>query len=158
MRGELPNAQASVLDRLLDDAPGVTSEPVPLRLQDIGQVKASVIRDLENLLNTKRSAEEPPEEFRQLHDSLMVYGLSDLTSHNARSPGTRQTILREIERIIARFEPRLRNAEVHLEAHGENDRVLRFRITGVLRVEPLAEPVTFDTMLDVNNVQFQVRG
>lgn len=158
MAAELANAQASVLDRLLDDAPGVSSEPVQFRLQDIGQVKASVVRDLENLLNTKRSPEDPPGEFRQLNNSLIVYGLSDLTSHNARSPRVRQQILHEIERIIGRFEPRLRNVDVHLETHGDNDRIIRFRITGILRVEPLSEPVTFDTVLDVNNVQFQVRG
>lgn len=158
MRGDIPNAQASVLDRLLDDEPGVSNEPVQFRLQDIGRLKASVVRDLENLLNTKRAPEEPPAHYRHLGGSLLAYGLTDLTSHNAGSPAAREQILREVERTIGRFEPRLRNVDVRFEEHGETDRTIRFRISGILRVEPISEPVTFDTLLDMNHVEFLVKG
>jgi len=150
------NAQASVLDRLIDSDPGVSHEPVQFRLQDVREVKASVIRDLENLLNTKRSHEEPPRDFRHLQDSLLVYGLRDFTALNPRSAATRQQLRVEIEQMISRFEPRLRNVVVHLEVDTGNERVLRFRISAILIVEPISEPVTFDTVLDVNRAQFQV--
>jgi type VI secretion system protein ImpF len=45
---------------------------------------------------------------------------------------------------------------VRLEAETANDRVLHFRISAILIVEPLSEPVTFDTVLDVNRAQFKV--
>lgn len=156
MREERLNAQASVLDRLLDDAPGVSHEPVQFRLQEVGQVKASVARDLENLLNTKRPAEEPPAALRHVGGSLLVYGLGDLSAHNPRSTAVRQQLRQDIERTIARFEPRLRNVAVQFEADRDNDRVLRFRISGILKVEPLSEPVTFDTVLDVSKVRFTI--
>lgn len=149
------NAQASVLDRLLDSDPGVSQEPVQFRLQSVREVKASVVRDLENLLNTRRPPEEPPRDFRHLQDSLLVYGLRDFTALNPRSAATRQLLRAEIETMIARFEPRLRNVAVHLEVDAANERILRFRISGILIVEPLSEPVTFDTVLDVNRVQFR---
>jgi type VI secretion system protein ImpF len=64
----------------------------------------------------------------------------------------------EIERMISQFEPRLRNVVVQLDVDAGNERVLRFRISGILIVEPLSEPVTFDTVLDVNRAQFKVAG
>jgi type VI secretion system protein ImpF len=152
------NAQASILDRLIDLDPGVSTEPVPFRLQDIRQVKASVVRDLESLLNTKRPVEDPPDALRNLRDSVFVYGLKDFTAHNPKAPAVRQQLRREIERTISRFEPRLRSVVVHLEAESERERTLRFRISAMLIVEPLSEPVTFDTVLDMNRAQFKVTG
>ena len=80
------NLHASVLDRLIDNEPGVSHEPVQYRLLNIGQIKASVIRDLENLLNTRRQILAPPAECKEINKSLFVYGLGDFTSQNPRSP------------------------------------------------------------------------
>jgi type VI secretion system protein ImpF len=152
------NAQASILDRLIDLDPDASRESVPFRLQGIRQVKASVVRDLENLLNTKRLVEEPPGAFRNLRDSLWAYGLRDFSADNPKAPAVRQQLRREIERTISRFEPRLRSVSVQLDTESEKERTLRFRIAAMLIVEPLAEPVTFDTVLDVNRAQFKVTG
>jgi len=152
------NAQASILDRLIDLDPDVSREPVPFRLQDIRQVKTSVVRDLENLLNTKWLVAEPPGAFRNLRESLWLYGLRDFSADNPKAPAVRQQLRREIERTISRFEPRLRSVSVQLDAESEKERTLRFRISAMLIVEPLSEPVTFDTVLDVNRVQFKVTG
>jgi type VI secretion system protein ImpF len=152
------NAQASILDRLIDLDPDVSREPVPFRLQDIRQVKTSVVRDLENLLNTKWLVAEPPGAFRNLRESLWLYGLRDFSADNPKAPAVRQQLRREIERTISRFEPRLRSVSVQLDAESEKERTLRFRISAMLIVEPLSEPVTFDTVLDVNRAQFKVTG
>jgi len=150
------NAQASLLDRLIDLEPGVSHEPVQFRLQGVREIKASVVRDLENLLNTKRAPEEPARKFRQARNSMLLYGLRDFTARNPRSVATRQQLREEIEKMVSQFEPRLRDVAVHLDAEVGNERVLRFRISGVLVVEPLSEPVTFDTVLDMKSAQFQV--
>jgi type VI secretion system protein ImpF len=152
------NAPASILDRLIDLDPGATRESVPFRLQDIRQVKTSVVRDLENLLNTKWLVAEPPGAFRNLRESLWLYGLRDFSADNPKAPAVRQQLRREIERTISRFEPRLRSVSVQLDAESEKERTLRFRISAMLIVEPLSEPVTFDTVLDVNRTQFKVTG
>jgi hypothetical protein len=75
------NAQASILDRLLDYDPKVATEPVRDRLS-VRQIKDAVIRDLENLLNTRRQILVPPPEYHEVHSSLYMYGLQDFTMKN----------------------------------------------------------------------------
>jgi type VI secretion system protein ImpF len=47
---------------------------------------------------------------------------------------------------------------VTLEAGRESERSLHFRIDAVLQVEPESEPVTFDSVLQLNNKAFVVKG
>ena len=86
-----------------------------------------------------------PDAFEELNKSVFVYGLQDYTAQNPRSPTAKQQLRLDVEQTIARFEPRLRNVTVHLEAPGPNERILRFRISALLVIDPVAEPVTFDT-------------
>jgi type VI secretion system protein ImpF len=95
-----------------------------------------------------------PVEYSQVNDSLFVYGLQDFTSKNPGSPFVRQQLRLDIEKSISRFEPRLKNVTVHLETTAHNERNLRFRIKGLLVVEPVAEPVTFDTYFDANKGEY----
>jgi len=144
------------LDRLVDHEPGVSHEPVQYRLLSIGQIKASVIRDLENLLNARRQILPPPVAYREVNNSLFVYGLRDFTAQNPKSVPVRQHLRQDIEKTISRFEPRLRNVTVHLETPTQKERNLRFRINGLLVVEPVAEPVTFDTYFDINRGEYVI--
>jgi type VI secretion system protein ImpF len=149
------NAQASILDRLLDDDPRVASEPVQDRLS-VRQIKDAVIRDLENLLNTRRQILVPAPEYREVNNSLYLYGLEDFTLKNPESPMVKQKLRRIIERTISRFEPRLKNVTVQIEAPSQNARDLRFRITAILVVEPITEPVIFDTYFDVSRGEYRI--
>jgi len=151
-----PNIQASVLDRLIDQEPQVSSEPVQYRFLSVGQAKALVVRDLENLLNTKRTVWVPPLSYREVTNSLFVYGLQDFTAQSPRSPVARQQLRRHIEGVISRFEPRLRNVKVTLETSAQSDRNLRFRISALLVVDPVSEPVTFDTFFDVSRGEYLI--
>jgi len=148
--------QASLLDRLIDLEPGISREPVQYRLANFGQVKASVVRDLENLLNTKKFVSSLASAYKELNNSLFVYGLPDFTSHNPKSPSVRHQLRQEIEKAVTRFEPRLRNVTVRIETQTQDDRNLRFKITGLLIVDPVAEPVTFDTYFDVNRGEYSI--
>lgn len=148
------NLRASILDRLIDHEPAIFHERVQYCLVSIGQIMDSVIRDLENLLNTRRQILILPVEYSQVNDSLFVYGLQDFTSKNPGSPFVKQRLRQDIEKTISRFEPRLKNVSVHLETTAQNKRNLRFRIKGLLVVEPVAEPVTFDTYFDVNKGEY----
>ncbi|MFH1146592.1 MAG: type VI secretion system baseplate subunit TssE [Pseudomonadota bacterium] len=148
--------RASILDRLVDREPGVSHEPVQFRFFSLGQIKASVARDLENLLNTKRHILVPPAAYKEVHNSVFVYGLRDFTSLNPKALSVRQELRQDIERTIARFEPRLKNVLVRLESPSHNDRNLRFRISGLLVAEPFMESVTFDTYFDVNRGEYVI--
>lgn len=147
---------ASILDRLIDEQPGISREPVRHRVLSINQIKASVIRDLENLLNTRRQITPIPAEYREVSNSLFVYGLRDFTSEDPRSPSIKQQLRNDVEKTISRFDSRLRNVIVRLEASALNERNVRFRISGLLVVEPVTEPVTFDTYFDINRGEYVI--
>jgi type VI secretion system protein ImpF len=149
--------QASILDRLIDYKPGVSREPVQRRFLNFEQGKASVIRDLENLLNTKSQILPVPPAYKEVNNSLFVYGLTDFTSQNPKNPAVRQMLRQDLEKAILLFEPRLKNVTVHVEASSENERNVRFRISSLLVLDPLAEPVTFDTYFDINRGEYTIQ-
>jgi type VI secretion system protein ImpF len=155
MREKTVNVQASILDRLIDDEPGNSREPVPEHFS-IGQIRDTVARDLENLLNARRSILVPPVSYREVNNSLFVYGLPDYTSRNPGNVSVRSQLRLEIEKTISRFEPRLKNVAVHIDSRTANTRDLGFRITAVLVVNPITEPVTFDTSFDLNRSKYSI--
>jgi type VI secretion system protein ImpF len=156
MKNKRLDIQGSILNRLIDDAPGVSSESSQQRAYDFSRIKAAVVNDLENLLNTKGFAEPLPPSYKELNSSLYIYGLRDFTAHNPQSPSVRQRLRLEIENAVSRFEPRLRNVSVRIETPARNERTLRFRITGVLVADPLSEQVTFDTYFDLNKGEYVI--
>jgi type VI secretion system protein ImpF len=150
------NIQASILDRLIDNEPQSPREPVQRRLLTFNQVKAAVIRDLESLLNTKSQILPVPPALRQVNDSVFVYGLPDYTAHNPKSPSTRSILRQDIEMAIAKFEPRLQNVTVRIENPTQEERNIRLKINALLVVDPLTEPVTFDTYFDLNKGEYRI--
>jgi predicted component of type VI protein secretion system len=60
---------ASVLDRLLDDTPEQQNELPPRPAALINDVRASVCRDLRNLLNARRRLVGASDEYPELEDS-----------------------------------------------------------------------------------------
>ncbi|MGC9323798.1 MAG: type VI secretion system baseplate subunit TssE [Desulfomonilia bacterium] len=147
---------ASILDRLIDDEPDVSYEPAQNRMVTIRDIKASVVRDLENLLNTRRHILPPDFEFSAVNDSVYVYGLRDYTSKNPGSTVLQQELKTDVEQTIARFEPRLKNVIVQVDVGNTKEQKIRFRINALLVVEPETEPVSFDTYFDVNRGEYTI--
>ena len=144
----MENSQAPLLDRLIDEDPGTSGDSAQQRLLSARQIKALVVRDLENLLNSRRSIAALPAEFRELQNSVATYGLKDFTALSADSTTVQNAILKDVEKAIARFEPRLKNVKVMLETGDQKERKLSFHISGMLVVDPIREPVAFDTFFD----------
>ena len=157
-RNDEINIKPSLLDRLLDDEPSVSQEPEHRRHHTVQQLKKSVARDLEALLNTRQEMlSELPEEFVELNQALVTYGLPDFTSMNLLSVADRNRIRRSLENTVTTFEPRLQNVRVVIE-DSQNDRTLRFRIEAFLHVEPAAESVTFDAVLRLTTKEYVIQG
>ncbi|HJZ57389.1 MAG TPA: type VI secretion system baseplate subunit TssE [Gemmataceae bacterium] len=149
----------SVLDRLLDDNPEVSSEPAKNRAQLLRDMKLSVRRDLENLLNARRRNLVPPPGLSELADSLLSYGIPDFSGTGPATAKDREAFCRVIEGIIRENEPRLVRVAVELAANPEAaDRTLRFRIDALLRADPAPEPVIFDSTLEPATTQFELTG
>jgi type VI secretion system protein ImpF len=148
----------SVLDRLIDLDPNATSDPPASRSQSVRQLKASLRRDLEWLLNTRRNPDEVPETYQELFRSLYNYGLPDITSMGLNSPRDRQRLLRMVEQTIEIFEPRLLSVRVRaLDDASSGPRILHFQIEALLKMDPAPEQILFDTILQLNSGEYKVK-
>jgi type VI secretion system protein ImpF len=116
-----------------------------------------VKRDLEWLLNTRQIPEPAREDSPALQASLYNYGLPDISSIGLHLSRDRDRMLRMLEITIRTFEPRISAVKVSLEPLLDNTRILRFRIDGMLRVDPAPEPVTFNTVLEITSGQYEVK-
>ena len=149
----------TLLDSLIDDQPGQSRDPVYARGQLLHELVASVARDLEALLNTRRRCTEWPDDLTELEKSVVGYGLPDLMGGDLASPAGRESFRRTIERTIRVFEPRFKSASVELiDSENEIDRTFRFRIDAVLFAQPGPAPVVFDSQLEPSNGDIHVKG
>lgn len=147
--------QHSVFDRLHSAAEmGVLGRHV----SDIQIVKTSVLRDVENLLNTRRVIIEPSADFNYLNQSMYVYGLEDFVAKNPKSPDVRKALKTSIESTIKKFEPRLRRVTVAFNDEEGNEQNLCFSVRATLYADPIHEPIFFDTWFSVNRGEYKIRN
>lgn len=157
-RGE-QRLMPSIIDRLIDLEPLNLSEPAKSQGQVVFEMKISLRRDLENLLNTRWSCISWPPDYEELDLSLINYGIPDFTGVSMGSPENQKRLIQIVKRAIEKFEPRL--IEFSIEINNEIDnvnRTLSFRVDGLLQSEPFPEQVVFDTSLDVHSSEFQVKS
>ena len=148
----------SVLDRLIDEEPDKRREPPKSRSQVLRELRQSVRRDLEQLLNTRHRCVEWPPNLDQLDASLVNYGIPDFTGASMSSPADREQFRRVVEWVIRKFEPRFKSVKVDFRDEGDTGaRSLALRIDAVLYAEPAPEPVVFDSSLETNTANFQVK-
>lgn len=139
----------SLLDRLLDPQPDQGREAHRSRTQIIRELKDSVRRDLENLLNTRPPWRLPTERWPELEVSLANYGLPDFSSANLSSDENRERYRKVIEDTLRNYEPRFVKVRVVLlDEEQSMDRTLNFRIDALLHVEPEPEPIAFDSIVE----------
>jgi type VI secretion system protein ImpF len=150
----MPSITLSVLDRLIDEDLKLPGKLLT-RSEALRKLRDAVRRDLEWLLNTRQPVEAAPEG-TELHNSLYMYGLPDITSMSIKNTADRQRLLQEIQAAVARFEPRISNVRVSLKEDKMPN--VRFIIEGLLRVDPSPEHVSFDTVLQLSNGEYTVRG
>jgi type VI secretion system protein ImpF len=149
----------SVLDRLLEDDLGSTSPVTRGRAQQLVELRRAVQRDLEALLNTHRCCRSPPTAMTELERSLVEYGVPDFLTANGSSSAAREQYRRSVEDVIRRFEPRFQVVKVSLlDDTFRADRTLRFRIEALMYVEPAAERVSFESLLDPALHSFTIVG
>lgn len=147
----------SVLDRLLDFEPDLSSEAPKSRSKSLRELKNSVRRDLEWLLNTRRYIIEVPETLEETAKSVALYGLPDFTGTVANNPNQQKRLIKQIETAIKFFEPRFLDLKVTIEPLDYLERALKFRIDARLDVDPAPEPISFDTVFQLGASQFSVK-
>jgi type VI secretion system protein ImpF len=147
----------SIIDRLVDYEPDNPREAPKSRSQSLKELKQSVRRDVEWLLNTRISHDNVPEGLEEVCKSLAVYGLPDFVGMSSRDTEERKNLEKNIETALRIFEPRFMNLKVTLQDLNRLERGVNFHIEANLRLEPTPEPIVFDTVLQVGSGDFEIR-
>lgn len=147
----------SVLDRLLDFEPKAQQEAPKSRSRNLRELKQSVRRDLEWLLNSRCFPDGIDENLEEVFKSVVVYGLPDITGVSAKNHLEQKRLTRAMETAIRNFESRLIDLKVTLEPVSSTDKALKFRIEARLNIEPTPEPIAFDTVLQLGSGDFEVK-
>ena len=146
----------SVLDRLLDYDPKMSSEAPKSRSQTLKELKESVGRDLEWLLNTRQIL-LPDAMAEETSRSVVAFGIPDLTKLSPDKASVWRLLAKQIEVAIAVFEPRFLDVTVTLEKNEGASRSPRFRIDAHLNIDPAPEPISFGTSLESSTGLFDVQ-
>ena len=151
MKGFTPG----LIDRLMDGPVSGASGTV-MRMS-VEELKDSVARDLEALLNTRTVVEEDLlQRYPECSRSIYTYGLNDFAGRSLSSPDDRAYICVCLETAIARHEPRLRNVKASLEIREGSINSLNFAITALLVVSTSEEPVNFDAVLQPSSLHYTI--
>lgn len=151
------SVQPSLLDRLTDLEPGVPADSPSAQADSARRFRMSVERDLEWLLNTRRTASLAPEGCEELRHSAYEYGLPDTTGIAVGTKAGRDGLLRTLQDTIKRFEPRLTGVRVRLADVGQaRAPQLRFVVDATLQMDPSPEQIVFDTVLTVASGEYVV--
>ena len=142
----------SVIDRLIDKPQPTT------RSESVKDLKRSLHRDMEWLLNTRRINEEVKDKRSELTKSLYNYGLPDLTQFGVNSANDQKRVAYVLESAISIFEPRLTAVRVTLDEFQRGEKTLRFHVDGLLLMDPAPERISFDTVLELTKGDYQVKG
>lgn len=149
-------AKPSLLDRLVDRHPKEAADPPISRETSIAQYRASVARDVEWLLNARRTILPIPAGLEEVPRSVLAYGLPDVTSIAMDTPEARSGLVRQIERAIRLFEPRLSQVRVLTTEVPAAQKQIRLTIDAMLEMDPEPERVVFDTVVELARGDFAV--
>jgi type VI secretion system protein ImpF len=153
MKGFEPN----LFEKLFDNQPRSAAAPVVLRRLSVDELKDSVARDVESLLNTRVNFSEGSfHGFKQCQRSIATYGLNDFVGRSLFSFDDRIFICRSIENAIDRHESRLKQVRVSLLPDSQGIKMLCFGISAILIVKPAHEPVNFDAVLHAGSLKYSV--
>jgi type VI secretion system protein ImpF len=137
MKGFTPG----LFDRLMDvPVSGATSATVSR--MSVEDLKDSVARDLEALLNTRTVIPEGLlKRYPECSRSIITYGLNDFAGRSLSSPDDRAYIC---------------NVKASLEVREDAINRLNFAITALMVVSSSQEPVNFDAVLQPSSLHYTI--
>ena len=147
----IAGARALLFDRLVDlpdelDGSDSYGQERSLRILNSKQLKASVKRELERLLNTRCSI--PLHQLGAEERSVVNYGIPDFSSLSPHNADDHALIASIVGQTISAFEPRLRQVRVEVGPAFAAESALWLNISAELAVGMFSEPVSFPLMLN----------
>jgi type VI secretion system lysozyme-like protein len=143
----IAGARALLFERLVDLNPGSQDDGLrPFRVLNREQLKESVRRELQQLLNTRCSL--PLHQLAEEERSVINYGIPDFSSLSAEDADAQELIASVVSRSIAAYEPRLKQIRVTVERSPDNEWGLGLNIEALLVIDLFTEPVSFPVLLN----------
>ncbi len=140
-----------LLDRLLGSQAGA-------RFLSQEQLKESVARDLEALLNTRSAL---PQQLLQAYPecarSILNFGLADFAGLSHSNSEDRLRICSSIRLAVERHEPRLCNVQVTLAQRAGAVNRIDIVIVGMLRAHGANEAVSFSAALLPSSLHYSIK-
>ncbi len=128
-------APVPLFDRLIDENPSTNTEKTPLRHYSRDELKDSIQREVEMLLNTRpgylrlQELDEPDE---MVAGTTLFYGAHYFGDYDVTSSGGRRSIAKDLAQTIERFEPRLQEVAVDISKFDKITSRLFVQINGTL--------------------------
>lgn len=133
-----------LFDRLVNSAPEVHKELTPLRVHGREALFASIARDLQRLLNTRRASYAPLDPAKA---TVLDYGIPDFSQFSASSVTDRRQLTEILRLAISVFEPRLQEISIQIESSDSSPHQMIGSINCKARLGSLLEPMTFPILL-----------
>ena len=134
----------SLIDRLLDSS-RVSRDST---YYSVLELRDSVQRDLQNLLNTRVRFISPEKHLKETQDTVVNFGLPDLSSQQLTSEQGKQEFAAWIERTIKRYEPRFKSVSVTPVSRKDDVGGVIFRVDAIMYADPAPEDICFDSVID----------
>ena len=142
-----PRFRLPLLDRLM--WPSELSDGMgELRSGTFDQIKDSVIRDLNCLLNCRQPKQNDFGKYPATRASVLRYGLPDFITYSLNTDQAQNDLALAIAQVIRDFEPRLTNISIAPMLDGGR---LIFRVKADLQIEPAKERVQFQAELEADS-------
>lgn len=131
-----------LFDRLCAPVPA----SAPERLLQGADLKVSLARDLERLLNARNGL--TLDEALGCEVSALTYGMPDFFASGLHPGGDLQVLAERVQHAIASFEPRLREVTVQAQSDARYPDRARLVVTAAVAVGRQPQRVDFDIALD----------
>ena len=148
----------SLLDRLVGDSLGDDAYDPTLGVT-IAAAKASVARDIEDVLNVRASYSFAGlTEYPFAAQSYLTLGIRDSSSMSLAGKRDQQELEDSIRHTLERHDRRLTNVRVDVRTDRVVAKGLNFSINATLQLEPGAEAAKFDVTMEPGSSRWTVDG
>jgi type VI secretion system protein ImpF len=150
-----PRSDAPVTQSLLDRLTSSVDLPTS-RAASIQMFKNGIKRDVEWLLNTRRTPGPQIDDYELASASVFNYGLPDVNELGGSGDNAAR-VLAAILQTLRTHEPRILEPRVSLVRSDMLKRSIQFHVDGRVRVENSEEDISFDTLLKVTTGEYEVK-
>ncbi|MHC5061569.1 MAG: type VI secretion system baseplate subunit TssE [Planctomycetota bacterium] len=161
-RTPMDRLQPCLLNRLTDDEPETEKESRDRRVVSVQRYKAAVLRDVENLLNSRaHPVDDNVYDFDEAARSVINYGIRDicgLTISDLQSGEVES----QIQQALEYFEPRISSKSLSVRLVSSvkpgHIRSLSIEIEGRLWAQPIPDHLFVKTEVDVETGHCELKG